>query len=96
MLKNKEERRAYLLNEDNWETIYSHPSIFTTFKQMVLPDGTIILRETVLEYDEFKTSVIEYGKSYIATKYRVIRSKYVTYPTSITLLVDLLGKIKDN
>lgn len=93
MLKNKEERKAYLLNEDNWETVYSHPSIFTTIKQMVLPDGTIVIREDVLEKDEYQRSVIQYSKSHLVTQYRIVRSTYVTCSLCMSVLVDIVGRV---
>lgn len=94
MLKNKGERKTYLLNEDNWSQVYQHPSIFTTVKQMVLPDGTIIIRESVLEYDEFNVSTLEFSKGRLVHTYRIVRTKYVTFPLSITFLVEYMRNIK--
>lgn len=49
MLKNREERRQFLLDDRNWCVVYDMPDLHIQFKMMELPDGTLLIKEVVKE-----------------------------------------------
>lgn len=49
MLKNKEERRHFLLDECHWCVVYDMPDLHIQFKMMELSDGTLLIKEVVKE-----------------------------------------------
>lgn len=93
MLKNKEQRRNYLLDNANWQIVMNDPELHITFRSLILPDGNKVLREDVLENDEFQVSCVQIRKTIISSRYRIIRQTYVTHELSITFLIDYLSKV---
>lgn len=96
MLKNKKEREEYIRNEDNWIRIPSgeFDILHYAFSKLVLPDGSVIIREDVNEKDEFNLYNVEYKDAHVTKKYRILCEKYITAPLSMTFLIDYLGKLK--
>lgn len=92
MLKNKEERKQFILNDDNWEELYNIPEIAMVISSMLLPDGTKILKYVVQE--EYINTYTNMGKVYKTIRYRIKIDNHVSDNVSMTFLIDLLGKVK--
>lgn len=90
MLKNKEERKQFILDNSNWKVIHSLPEVAMEVSSVELPDGTVIYRfETVQEnLQSF------YPEVHKVVKYRVKLDDHVSDEVSMTYLVDMLGKVK--
>lgn len=88
MLKNKDERKAYLLDENNWETMYKLHSIFTTVKKMELP-GTVVIRIDTVELEPYYAD----KKPRLKKEYRIRLDSSLSEPTCMSRLVDLIGKM---
>ena len=93
MLKNKEERKAFILNKDNWTQSFDLSEIGMVISHLILPDGTFILK---FDVKEERIDDYNYQGVHEVTKYRLLLSygKYVSDEVSMTFLIDLLGRIK--
>lgn len=91
MLKNKEQRKQFILDNNNWKLIHSLPDVATEISMVELPDGTIIYR--------FETRQENIPSNYNpgihkVVKYRIKIDDHVSDEVSMTYIVDLLGKVK--
>lgn len=93
MLKNNEERKKYIADEDNWVLIYDLSDMKMKIYQLNLPDGTVIYRFWIPEEridDTWYKGVHE--KNY----YRIKLKDHLSDRVSMSYLVDLLRRTKDD
>lgn len=93
MLKNKEERKSFLLNKDNWTQSFDLSEIGMVISHLILPDGMFILK---FDVKEERIDDYNYRGVHEVTKYRILISygEHVSDEVSMTFLIDLLGRIK--
>ena len=93
MLKNREERKQFILNDQNWDQLYYIPEVETTIYQMTLPDGTqlykyIVKEKTVNGFTESRVRNV--------ISYRMKTDEYISNEISLSYIIDFLGKIKED
>lgn len=91
MLKNNEQRKQFILNDENWDVIHELPDIATKISLMVLPNNEKILKYDVMEE---RAQTFYCPGVHNVTKYRILKNNHVTDEVSMTYLIELLKKVK--
>lgn len=93
MLKNKEERRQFLLDECHWCVVYEMPDLHIQIKMIELPDGTLLIKEVVRERDDYGRTYMNSMQIFTDQIYRIVHDDYVSTKLSLTFLIEYLGKV---
>lgn len=89
MLKNKDERKKFIEDMDNWQMIGNMFPVVKVY-MLKLPDGTVVYKYVFSEkqIDGYVKGVHD------VCRYRLLHDGNVSQEVSMTFLVDLLTKIK--